>query len=647
MAKRFAMALQKEGFEVWWDAHLRSGDHFDKVIETALQGAKAVVVLWSASSVDSRWVRSEAAEAQLNKTLFPALIEPCKRPIMFELTQATDLTQWNGKTSDKAWRVFVSDLRAFVGREEITPDGELPAPVASVHGGPELPAIRRQPLLFAAIAAAALVLLGGLYFAWGTGAGSGALSSQAKERTPVLVRGFAASGTGDRNEAALAGGITDELIVRLRRIDELQVGTADGTAAGSGAFEGAYIVDGNIRSNGDQLRVTARLTNAAGEILWTDTFDRKLGQLFELQEVIASNIASALSVSLDVGANSVAFGGTDNPEAYAAYMQFKINEFDFDQSVPIGYLKRAIALDPNYLKALSALSDSYSPRISYASNSNEADQLLAEMDASTGRMLAANPEMWMGHVSRAWYYLARRQFAGARREMELAQKFETRTDPELPGQLATLNYCLGYIRRASSLVQSAVIIDPLFRNDPRVIRDLVYTGKYQAAIDLFNKLVQDGNRGPLNHNLEVFWAYMKLGREAEAITFANRQAMRFGNEALAFKAEKGLSGMSLDALRQWAAARYGSGGHFQLANTAAFASHYGQQELAVKLLRLTFERAGAVGALTLWHPALAEARKTESFAKLMTDLGFVKLWRESGDWPDYCNATTDGGVACH
>jgi DNA-binding winged helix-turn-helix (wHTH) protein/TolB-like protein len=541
--------------------------------------------------------------------------------------QTADLSHWKGKVSAPE----ISD--------DLVP--------ASTRGRPNLPRARAKPLHIAGIAIAGLALLGVLYLAFGDRAGSGFSVTQPHDRIPVLVRPFAASGSGDGNEMTLAGGITDELIVRLRRIPNLQVGSAgrDG-AVGSGAFAGAYVVDGNIRSIDDQLRVTARLTKADGEILWTDTFDRKIGQLFELQETIAASIANALSVSLDVGTDSVAYGGTNNPEAYAAYMQFKINEFAFDQSVPLAFLKHAIALDPKYLKALSALSDSYSPRISYASTRAEADELLTEMDASTQRMLAANPGMWMGHVSRAWYYIARKNFTAARKEMDLAQRSGAQTDPELPGKLATLDYCLGYIKEASALVQSAEIIDPIFKNDPRVIRDFVYTGKYQEAIDLFHKLAQDGNAGRLNHTLEVFWAHMLLGREGEAIDFADKQGSDYGKEAMAIKVDKALPAMSLPELRQWVASKYGEGGHFQLANTAALASYYGHPDLAVNLMRLTLERPGAVGALTMWHPAFANARKTPAFAKLAQDEGFVKLWRATGVWNDFCHPTSKTGFAC-
>jgi hypothetical protein len=114
IARMFADGLVQEGFTVWWDASLRSGETFDEVIEKELRDAKAVVVLWSPRSVASRWVRAEATLADRRNKLVPAMIEACDRPIIFELTHAADLCDWAGDTSETRWTTFVLDLRRLV-----------------------------------------------------------------------------------------------------------------------------------------------------------------------------------------------------------------------------------------------------------------------------------------------------------------------------------------------------------------------------------------------------------------------------------------------------------------------------------------------------------------------------------------------------
>ena len=136
-ARRFAEALEAQGLKVWWDADLRSGEAYDEVTEHALRSAKAVVVLWSKRSVGSRWVRAEATAAHRNKTLVPAMIEPCERPVMFELTQTADLSHWNGDSSDRAWRAYLSDVRRFVDGGNA---GEIP-----LHAAGSEPAVGGVP----------------------------------------------------------------------------------------------------------------------------------------------------------------------------------------------------------------------------------------------------------------------------------------------------------------------------------------------------------------------------------------------------------------------------------------------------------------------------------------------------------------------
>jgi hypothetical protein len=114
--RHIAESFEAEGLAVWWDAALQSGQTFDEVIEQRLKEAKVVVVLWSPRSVTSRWVRAEATLADRKNKLVPAIIEPCDRPIAFELTHTADLSEWTGDTRDPKWRAFVKDVQALVNK---------------------------------------------------------------------------------------------------------------------------------------------------------------------------------------------------------------------------------------------------------------------------------------------------------------------------------------------------------------------------------------------------------------------------------------------------------------------------------------------------------------------------------------------------
>ena len=127
-AKMIAKALEGEGLKVWWDTVLRAGETYDEVTEKRLRDAKSVVVLWSSRSVRSKWVRAEATLGDRKAALIPVMIEACDRPIMFELIQTADLTQWNGDAQDGNWRSLVDDVRAKVERQSVQ-DAPAPSPV--------------------------------------------------------------------------------------------------------------------------------------------------------------------------------------------------------------------------------------------------------------------------------------------------------------------------------------------------------------------------------------------------------------------------------------------------------------------------------------------------------------------------------------
>ncbi len=142
-ARTFAECLIEEGFLVWWDASLHSGETFDEVIEQRLRDAKAVVVLWSPRSVASRWVRAEATLADRRNKLVPAIIEACDRPIVFELTHTADLADWHGDRSDLRWQQFVEDLRRLIDRAPAA-DAASAAPAPAPQSRPQ--PVSRQPL---------------------------------------------------------------------------------------------------------------------------------------------------------------------------------------------------------------------------------------------------------------------------------------------------------------------------------------------------------------------------------------------------------------------------------------------------------------------------------------------------------------------
>jgi hypothetical protein len=114
-AKALADALERQGWSVWWDPKLRAGEHFDDVIEKALQESKCVIVLWSKRSVESRYVRDEATYALKREKLIPAAIEDVGPPFRFEGLQTAQLHGWDGSVTFPGFQKLVDDIRSVIG----------------------------------------------------------------------------------------------------------------------------------------------------------------------------------------------------------------------------------------------------------------------------------------------------------------------------------------------------------------------------------------------------------------------------------------------------------------------------------------------------------------------------------------------------
>jgi hypothetical protein len=111
-AKKLADALKNEGWSVWWDVKIPPGKTWADVIETALKACRCVVVLWSTASVDSKWVKKEARNAESRDCLVPVLIESTQLPFEFEHLQAADLTEWLMDATHDSFAELVAEIRS-------------------------------------------------------------------------------------------------------------------------------------------------------------------------------------------------------------------------------------------------------------------------------------------------------------------------------------------------------------------------------------------------------------------------------------------------------------------------------------------------------------------------------------------------------
>jgi len=111
---RLAIALESQGWSVWWDRSIPIGKSYEIVIEEALDKAKCVIVLWSKASVKSQWVRAETAEAQQQDKIFPINIDGSKPPLVYRALQMADFINWTDDLNAVEFKNLVSDVQIFI-----------------------------------------------------------------------------------------------------------------------------------------------------------------------------------------------------------------------------------------------------------------------------------------------------------------------------------------------------------------------------------------------------------------------------------------------------------------------------------------------------------------------------------------------------
>jgi TolB-like protein/Tfp pilus assembly protein PilF len=326
VAKLYADEFAAAGLSVWWDTALRSGEAYDEVTEAALRAAKAVVVLWSPRSVVSRWVRAEATIADRCKTLVPVTIEPCERPIMFELTQTADLSHWTGDATDKAWRAFLDDVRRMAAKA-VSPIPQTPATTA------EPPTVEETLKPGQSGTAPSLAVL------------------PFTNRSGLAEDDIFAEGMVEDVTSALSQGVNVRVLGATATMMLNRAVFTDFGALGR-QLGVRYLLEGNVRRVGANLLVATQLLEATtGEIVWTAKFDRPLAELAELQEELVTEIAGALDTQVYRLEMERALKKPDNITAWEATVRsshfYRASDIAAAQNA-IDEAKRAIAIAPDY-----------------------------------------------------------------------------------------------------------------------------------------------------------------------------------------------------------------------------------------------------------------------------------------------------------
>ena len=325
-------AIEAQGWSVWWDPEISPGQEFDRQISAALKTAAAVVVVWTPTSVESRWVRGEARDAADRGILVPVRFENAELPIDVRAIHTTDLDGWGENPQSPQVQELLRALGAIIARK-------IASQAVSADTRPAVPA--------SAVTAA---------------------------RVAICVLPFS-NMSGDPEQEYFSDGISEDVITDLNKVSALSV-VARNTAFG---FKGkqvdipliarqlkvSHILEGSVRKAGQRVRISAQLIDAStGNHVWAERYDRDLNDIFALQDEISQAIVKALKLKLlPEEKKAIEQRGTDNVEAYNLYLmarQTYITSNTADDRAAAAIIRlcsRATEIDPNYARAWALMAE--------------------------------------------------------------------------------------------------------------------------------------------------------------------------------------------------------------------------------------------------------------------------------------------------
>jgi TolB-like protein/Tfp pilus assembly protein PilF len=314
--------------------------------------------------------------------------------------------------------------------------------------------------------------------------------------------------SADENNDYFSDGLSEELLNLLAKVDGLKVAARTSSfkfrdsgadiAEIGGKLNVATVLEGSVRKSGNQARITAQLIKVDdGFHLWSETYDRDLSNIFEVQDEIARAIVDALKLPLlGEGQTAVSSKQAANFEAYDLYLlgrfhQRKNNAAGFEQAAD--YFNRAVAIDPDYAPAWSGLADAYMLLSDYGSL--PFSEAVALSEKAVERALQLDPDLLEALNAKSDLLNYQGQISQAKLISERALTIDPNSVEALLS-LSTLNYGLDPVR-ALAMAQKAWELDPLSElTRTSLISNTANTGDFEGAESLVRTMLLDDPENP-------------------------------------------------------------------------------------------------------------------------------------------------------
>jgi TolB-like protein/tetratricopeptide (TPR) repeat protein len=581
-AQKISGALRAAGIQVWFDqSALRGGDVWDQTIRKQIKTCVLFIPVVSRHTHerDEGYFRLEwklaVDRSHLmtgNKAfLLPVVVDDTREddenvPDKFREVHWTRLPGGETPPAFVAWiqKLLIPDAPTRAAAPTLSGSTVARASNRSLH--PNWPSNAVLWVISALVAAGLAYLIAGSSWrpqhsqastaSQNTASSTGAAPLTAAAFNPpphsIAVVPFV-NMSGDKEQEYFSDGLTEELLNSLSRINELQVAgrTSSFYFKGKDVDLGtvahrlnvAAVLEGSVRRSANTVRVTAQLINArTGFHLWSQTYDRNLGDILALQTDVANSVAGALKVTLlgDVAAK-IELGGTRNPAALDSYLRatnahFAIHNEQAEEPAAIAAYSEAIRLDPNFSLAFASRAialNNYATSVTGQARRDAHDK--AQADAR--QAIALTPGLAEGHLALANHFEFALDFAQEAREYERALAFA-------PGNARILRdygyfaVTMGWTDAGLAALRRALVLDPLNHDAHMKLGDaLGNLRRYDESTAAYRELLKIDPDNSIAY-VAISGNYFMLGDFQSALSWCKAKPNEFSSFCLASTYDK-------------------------------------------------------------------------------------------------------------
>ena len=613
-ARTIAALLERHGHQVWWDRFIRGGTQYSKEIERELRSADAVVVLWSRESVESAWVRDEAAAGRDSGRLVPITIDGTEPPLGFRQFQAIDLAARRIDSGQrKALLNAVDGLAGTVA--DLTPDRRHGH---SASSSPSRFTLGTKILVLAVVAIAAVSAI--ILQPWRSASGVPSVAVAAAEPGPAAE--------------SLAGDLLIKLgVLQSSHADALQLVEAD-----SRRPPDFTIKVGSVKLGNEPQASLMLVHNRGGTLLWSGEFGAPSGKPADLRQQMAYSAAKvlecaveALTAKVDLATLKMYLSGCANLSSLLA----------LDPAAAGSIFEKVAEAAPKFEGAWKKLilADIRALRLSGRNN----PPLRRILQQRIGEARRFHPQMSEIYLAESWLQPPR-PLSGWMDQVDRALAAE----PDNPDILAFDSLAkanVGLMQASIVSTRHAVRSDPLSSSArDSLITALLNGGQNDAAREELKRLEQLWP-GATNVLEARFAIEFRVGDAAEALKF-----MRSGQLGPAFTPT---SAPAWSAHESYLTARMApTATNKQRAIVSARAlyaqdpasswvvaralSEFGDLDELIAFLQSSDASVPPNTTWTMFRTTFAPLHRDPRFMQVADRFGLIDYWTESGKWPDFC-----------